>query len=69
MIALPAYCTGVRRPTEHAAIEAACRSARPTPPVPALMAALLDAKERRDREGFALAAHLIVRATEPEVGE
>jgi hypothetical protein len=56
----------VRRPTERAAIAAACRSPRRLPPVPALMAALLDAHERHDREGFHLAAHRIVRATEPE---
>uniref|UniRef100_A0AAU1I107 Amidase n=1 Tax=Streptomyces sp. NBC_00180 TaxID=2903632 RepID=A0AAU1I107_9ACTN len=59
----------IPRPTEHAAIRAACRSARPTPSVPALMAALLDANERRDREGVALAAHRVVRAAAPEVGE
>jgi hypothetical protein len=47
----------VRRPTERAAIAAACRSARRLPPVPALMAALLLlANERRDREGVQLAA-------------
>jgi hypothetical protein len=33
------------------------------------MAALLDANERRDREGFCLAAHRVVRAAAPEVGE
>ncbi|MGW8061000.1 hypothetical protein ACVV2G_01685 [Streptomyces ziwulingensis] len=60
----------VRRPTEHAALRAVCRSARPTPSVPALMAALLDANERRDREGICLAAHRVVRAAAPsEVGE
>ena len=59
----------IPRPTEHAAIRAACRSARPLPPVPALMAALLDANERRDREGVTLAAHRVVRAAAPEVGE
>ncbi|MGW0764641.1 hypothetical protein [Streptomyces sp. NPDC002676] len=59
----------VRRPTEHAALRAVCRSARPLPPVPALMAALLEASERRDREGFCLAAHRVVRAAAPEVGE
>ncbi|MFJ3229792.1 hypothetical protein [Streptomyces sp. NPDC086787] len=62
----PSY---IRRPTEHAAIGAACRSARPTPPVPALMAALIEANDRRDREGVTLAAHLVVRASEPGVGE
>lgn len=63
----PSY---VRRPTEHAAIRAVCRSPRPTPSVPALMAALLEANDRRDREGVTLAAHLVVRAAAPmEVGE
>jgi hypothetical protein len=33
------------------------------------MAALLDANERRDREGTCLAAHRVVRAAAPEVGE
>jgi len=59
----------VRRPTEHAALAAVARSARPTPPIPSLMAALLDANERRDREGVCLAAHRVVRAAAPEVGE
>jgi len=59
----------VRRPTEHAAIRAACRSPRPLPPVPSLMAALLVANERGDREGTTLAAHRVVRAAAPEVGE
>ncbi|MBZ9638021.1 hypothetical protein [Streptomyces sp. PSKA30] len=52
----------VRRPTEHAALRAVCRSARPTPSVPALMAALLVASEQGDREGVCLAAHRVVRA-------
>lgn len=59
----------IPRPTESAAIRAAGRSARRLPPVPALMAALLLANERRDREGTVLCAHRIVRASEPEVGE
>ncbi|MGW2228172.1 hypothetical protein [Streptomyces formicae] len=60
----------VRRPTEHAAIRAACRSPRPLPSVPALMAALLVANERRDREGLCLAAHRVVRVAAPkEAGE
>lgn len=59
----------VRRPTEHAAIRAAGRSARPLPAVPALMAALIEANDRRDREGVILAAHLVVRAAAPKVGE
>ena len=61
--------TTVPRPTEHAAIRAVCRSARPAPSVPALMAALIVANERRDREGICLAAHRVVRAAAPEVGE
>ncbi|QJS13196.1 hypothetical protein HKX69_29920 [Streptomyces argyrophyllae] len=59
----------VRRPTEAAALRAAARSARPLPPVPALMAALLDANDRRDREAVTLCAHRVVRAATPEVGE
>ncbi|MER5470873.1 hypothetical protein [Streptomyces sp. NPDC002685] len=59
----------VRRPTEHAAIRAVCRSARPLPPIPALMAALVEAVDRRDREGMCLASHRVVRAATPEVGE
>ncbi|MFI8894873.1 hypothetical protein [Streptomyces paradoxus] len=59
----------VRRPTEAAALRAVARAARPLPPVPALMAALLVANERCDREGACLAAHRAVRATAPEVGE
>lgn len=59
----------VRRPTESAAIRAAGRSARRLPPVPALMAALIEAHDRRDREGVTLAAHRVVRASEPRVGE
>ncbi|MFH8768285.1 hypothetical protein [Streptomyces sp. NPDC017958] len=60
----------VRRPTEHAALRAVCRSARPIPPVPALMAALVDAVDRRDLEGVCLASHRVVRAAAPkEFGE
>ncbi|MEU9245707.1 hypothetical protein [Streptomyces sp. NPDC048385] len=59
----------IARPTEQTAIHAACRSARPLPPVPALMAALLEANDRDDREGVTLAAHRAVRASEPGVGE
>ncbi|MQY32608.1 hypothetical protein SRB17_05620 [Streptomyces sp. RB17] len=60
----------VRRPTEHAALRAVCRSARPIPPVPALMSALIDAVDRRDLEGVCLAAHRVVRAAAPkELGE
>ncbi|TXJ73285.1 hypothetical protein E2C11_29535 [Streptomyces lavendulae] len=59
----------VRRPTEAAALRAVCQSARPLPPVPALMAALIEAKDRRDREAVTLCAHRAVRAAAPEVGE
>lgn len=59
----------IRRPTERAAIRAACRSPRRLPPVPALLAALLVANERGDREAVTLCAHRVVRAAAPEVGE
>jgi hypothetical protein len=59
----------VRRPTESAAIRAAARSPRPQPSVPALLAALIDANDRRDREGVQLCAHRVVRAADPAVGE
>lgn len=62
----PSY---VRWPTENAAIRAVCRSARPLPPVTALMAALIEANDRNDREGVTLAAHRAVRVSEPGVGE
>lgn len=60
----------IARPTEVAAIRAAARSARRLPPIPSLMAALVEAVDRRDREGTCLAAHRVVRAAAPmEVGE
>lgn len=59
----------LRRPTETAALRAVARSPRPLPPVPALMAALIEAHDRRDREAACLAAHRVVRAAAPEVGE
>lgn len=59
----------IARPTERAALAAVCRSPRRLPSVPALMAALLVAHERRDREGVQLAAHRVVRVAAPEVGE
>lgn len=59
----------IRRPTEHAAIRAACRTPRRLPSIPALMAALIEANDRRDREGVILCAHLVVRVAAPEVGE
>jgi hypothetical protein len=33
------------------------------------MAALIEANDRRDREAVCLAAHRVVRAAAPEVGE
>nr|WSY53826.1 hypothetical protein OG999_29405 [Streptomyces sp. NBC_00886] len=59
----------VRRPTEHAAIRAAARSARRLPPVDCLLEALVIARRADDREGMTLAAHRAVRAAAPEVGE
>lgn len=59
----------VRRPTERAALAAAARSGRPLPSVPALLAALLVANDRGDREAVTLCAHRAVRAAAPEVGE
>lgn len=58
----------IARPTEAAAIRAATRSPRPLPSVPALLAALLEANERRDREAVTLCAHRVVRTAAPEVG-
>lgn len=58
----------IPRPTEHAALRAACRSTPPLPSVPALMAALVEAVDRRDREGMCLASHRVVRAAQV-VGE
>lgn len=59
----------IRRPTEHAALRACDRSPRRLPPVPALMAALIDAVDHGDREGICLASHRVVRAAAPEVGK
>ncbi|MFD8521033.1 hypothetical protein ACFV2D_13585 [Streptomyces capillispiralis] len=60
----------IPRPTEHAALRGVARSARPAPSVPALMAALVDAVDRRDREGICLCSHRVVRAAAPkEFGE
>ncbi|WP_327654783.1 hypothetical protein [Streptomyces sp. NBC_00483] len=60
----------VRRPTEHAALRRLDKSQRPLPHVPALMAALIVANDRRDREGVCLAAHRTVRVAAPkELGE
>ncbi|MCX4573099.1 hypothetical protein OHB41_07850 [Streptomyces sp. NBC_01571] len=57
----------IPRPTEHAALRACDRSTRRLPPVPALMAALVEAVDRHDREGICLASHRVVRAAAPEV--
>ncbi|WP_406507620.1 hypothetical protein [Streptomyces sp. NBC_00212] len=58
----------IRRPTEHAAIRAACRSPRPLPEVPAILADLITANRLGDREGVCLLAHRAVRSA-LEVGE
>lgn len=58
----------IRRPTEHAAIRAACRSPRPLPPIPEILADLLTANRLGDRHGVNLCAHLIARSG-GEVGE
>jgi hypothetical protein len=54
----------VRRPTEHAGIRAACRSERPVPPVPAILADLITAHRLGDRRGVNLCAHLAARAAQ-----
>jgi hypothetical protein len=52
----------IARPTEVAALRAVARSARRPPSIPSLMAALIEANERRDREAVCLTAHRVVRA-------
>ncbi|MER7574928.1 hypothetical protein [Streptomyces sp. NPDC126514] len=59
----------VRRPTEHAAIRAAVRSARRLPPVHTILADLIAAHRAGDQHGVNLCAHLAVRVAAPEVGE
>ncbi|MEV5940323.1 hypothetical protein [Streptomyces sp. NPDC051994] len=59
----------IRRPTEHAAIRAACRSPRPLLPVEVLLDRLILAYRAKDREGFCIAAHRVVRAALKEVGD
>lgn len=60
----------VRRPTEHAALAAVCRSARPTPPSHLILADMVTAHRTGDQHGVNLCAHLAVRAATPkEVGE
>ncbi|MFE2684011.1 hypothetical protein [Streptomyces mirabilis] len=51
----------ISRPTEHAAIHAACRSARPLPPVEVLFAHLIVANAMADRHGANLLGHAIAR--------
>lgn len=53
----------IPRPTEHAAIRAACRSERPLPAVPAILADLLTAHRLGDRRGVNLCAHLVARVS------
>ncbi|MDW8807737.1 hypothetical protein P1P68_23860 [Streptomyces scabiei] len=53
----------VRRPTESAAIRAAGRSARPTPPSHLILADMVAAHRAGDQHGIHLCAHLLVRAT------
>lgn len=59
----------IPRPTESAAIRAAGRSARPTPPVHTILADMVTAHRAGDQRGVNLCAHLAVRAAAPEVGE
>lgn len=59
----------IPRPTEHAALRACERTARPLPSVPAILADLITAHRLGDREGVCLLGHRAVRATELEVGE
>jgi len=57
----------VRRPTESAAIRAAGRSARPNPTPQTILADMVTAHRTEDRYGIRLCAHLLVRATTPDV--
>lgn len=59
----------IPRPTERAAIRAACRSARRLPPIHVILADLLAANACGDQHGVNLCAHLAARAALPEVGE
>lgn len=58
----------VPRPTEHAAIRAACKVQRPLPSVPSLFAQLLVTQALDDRHGSNLLGHAIARQG-GEVGE
>jgi len=57
----------IRRPTESAAIRAAGRSARPLPPSHLILADMVTAHRTGDQRGVNLCAHLLVRATTPDV--
>ncbi|MFC8667059.1 hypothetical protein [Streptomyces sp. NPDC057199] len=59
----------VPRPTEHAAIRAACSSERRLPPIPAILADLITAQRLNDQHGMNLCGHLVARAALKEVGE
>ena len=59
----------VPRPTERAALRAACSSERPLPPFHVILADLLVANAAGDRRGVNLCAHKAARAAAPEVGE
>ena len=59
----------VPRPTEHAAIRAACSTPRHLPPIPAIRADLITANRAGDRHGVNLCAHLVARVSLEEVGE
>lgn len=58
----------INRPTEDIALNAVSRSARPLPPMPAILADLLTANRLGDRAGVQLLAHLAIRVALPEVG-
>ena len=62
----PSY---VARPTEVAAIRAAARSGRPIPDPHLILADMVTARRAGDQHGVNLCAHLVVRASEPRVGE
>ncbi|WP_329240535.1 hypothetical protein [Streptomyces canus] len=59
----------IPRPTEHAALRAVARSARPHPSVPAILADLITAQRLNDQHGMNLCGHLVARAALQEVGE
>lgn len=57
----------IPRPTETAALRAAARSARPAPAPQLILADMVTAHRAGDRYGIRLCAHLLVRATTPDV--